>query len=205
MRLGFDVDGIVADMPQAMIDYINKTYNLNYTIDVFEHYNIFKNKYVDDDELNTKIAQDTLDNVVESEEVCYNLKPYDEAIGFLQKLKRSGHTLHFITSRTSDLEKITVAWFRKHKIPFDTLDVIGLRGYGNPSTKGMRGRTLNLDFFIDDHIDHLYDFYRYKKRWRKGLAIYNRPWNINKPVDTSMFIRFNNWKEIIRHLGIHKR
>jgi hypothetical protein len=58
---------------------------------------------------------------------------------------------------------------------------------------------------MDDCIWHLDDMFRYKNRWRKGLGLFTRPWNENESIDLSRFLRFNNWKEVIRHLGIHKR
>ena len=79
-----------------------------------------------------------------------------------------------------------------------------VNGHLNTS-KGRVGRSLNLDFFMDDCSWHLADMYRYKSRWRKGLGLFTQPWNKNEVIDITKYIRFDNWKDIIRHLGIHKR
>ena len=202
MKLGFDIDGIVADMAQAMIDHANKKYDLNYTVEVFHYHNIFKNHYVDDDKLNKEIAQSMVDDVIHNEESILACPVYEEALEPLIKLHRH-HSIHFITSRRPDEKGPTVQWMRNNKIPFDTVHCTGASRPGG-SSKGMLGRSLNLDFYIDDQDKHLDGMFRYKARWRKPMALYTRPWNDWMPLD-QRFVRLANWKEIMRHLGIHKR
>jgi len=202
MKLGFDIDGIVADMAQAMIDHANEKYNLNHTVEIFHHHNIFKNNYTDDDALNKEIAQVMVDDVIHNEEAILAVKPYEEAIEGLKKLQRY-HSLYFITSRARDERAATIQWMRNNKIPFDVVYCTGSSPTGG-SSKGMLGRSLNLDFYIDDQDKHLEGMLRYKARWRKPMALLTRPWNEWMPLNSS-FVRLENWEAIIRHLGIHKR
>ena len=203
MKLGFDIDGIVADMAQSLIDHANDKYNLNHTVEIFVYHNIFKDKYTDDDKLNKEIAQSIIDNVIHDENVIYEVKPYEEAIEAILKFKRL-HSIHFITSRRRSERKITVEWLRKCNVPFDSIHCTGSSAPGG-SSKGMLGRSLNLDFYIDDQSKHLEAMHKFKARWNKKPALYTRPWNREESIDTSKFVRVNNWKEITRHLGIHKR
>jgi len=205
MKLGFDIDGIVANMALTMIEHLNDTFNLNHTETVFINHRIFDNKYVDDPEENKKIAISIYDNVIHNEDTLLILKPHEEAVEAVKKLSRY-HSIHFITARSKDQHSVTVNWIRKNLIPFNTIHSVGKNGHrGNVVSKGQQARALNLDFFIDDDPANLPDFYRYKNRWRKGIGLFTRPWNVNEPLDTSRFIRFNEWDEVIRHLGIHKR
>ena len=206
MKLGFDIDGIVADMGLTMVEHINSTFGLNYTVDVFVNHQIFDNTYVDDPEENKKIAASIYDNVIYNDDTLLELKPYEDAVEAIRKLSRHGHSIHFITARSKGQHDVTVSWIRKNVIPFTTIHSVGKDGHrGNVVSKGQQARTLNLDFFIDDDPANLPDFYRYKNRWRKGIALFTRPWNVNESVDESKFIRFDKWTEVIRHLGINKR
>ncbi len=206
MKLGFDIDGITANMALAMVTLMNEKYNLNYDVTVFKNFNIHENTYVDDPVLNEEIAMAMRSQVIENPGAVGGIEIYPDAVEALRKLSKAGHTIHHITARPQNQHDATVAWLRKHYVPFDTVHVIGKNGKdGHRVSKGQIGRSLNLDFFIDDSPRHLTDMYRYKNRWRKGLALYTRPWNINDPVNESLINRFSNWKKIIRHIGIQKR
>ena len=205
MKLGFDIDGIVADLPRMMVEYINKKFGLNHDVTVFKNHDVSQNKYTDDEELNDEIYTALLENVVLNNDVIEDVKPYKDAVAAIRKLNKH-HSIHYITVRPSDQKEVTVSWLRKHNIPFTSVHVIGKNGAGGGLVgKGATGRYLNLDFYLDDSPWHLDDMYRYKNRWRKGVGLFTRPWNVNEPLDTSKFIRFDNWNEVIRHLGIHKR
>jgi uncharacterized HAD superfamily protein len=189
-------------MAQAMIDHANEKYNLDHTIEVFRYHNIFKDQYVDDAELNKEIAQSMVDNVIHNGDAILKVKVYEGVLDGLKRLQRI-HSIHFITSRAKEERDATVQWMRINKIPFDTVHCTGSSPPGG-SSKGMLGRALNLDFYIDDQDKHLEGMLRYKARWRKPMALLTRPWNEWMPLN-SVFIRLSNWEEIIRHLGIHKR
>jgi len=206
MKLGFDIDGIVANMGLAMVEHINNVFNLNHTMDVFVNHQIFNNTYVDDLEENEKIAVSIYEDIIRNEDTLSVLKQHEDAVEAVRKLYKHGHSIHFITARAKDQHSATVSWLRKNLIPFNTVHSVGKNGRGgNIVGKGQQARALNLDFFIDDDPVNLPDFYRYKKRWRKGVALFTRPWNANESIDESRFLRFDKWIEVIRHLGINKR
>ena len=198
MKLGFDVDDVVADLTSALIKYIYNTYNITLSDEELRRYSVLDNIFTSDKEVNEKIvidlAQKSKDSKFQS-----TIKPYKDAVECIKKLRRSGHTLHYISSRNIGAEYETAKWFRKHHIPFDSIHSVGLE-----QEKGMLGRALNLDFYIDDLEEHLESMMKYKKRWRKGLALFTRKWNKDS-IDASKFIRLDNWTQISRHLGIHKR
>lgn len=210
MKLGFDIDGIVADMPREMVKHINEKYNLNHTIEIFTGHSVHHNVYVDDPELNAEIAESIRENVIYNDDTISRIRVYRDAKEAIQKLHKAGHSIHFITYRPRSQERATVDWIRKKKIPFDTVHVVGKTGLHDKKSYSGRGkgpvaRALNLDFFIDDHHDNLEEMYRYKNRWRKGVALFTRPWNAQAAIDMSKFLRFDKWNQVIRHLGIHKR
>ncbi|RLD64787.1 MAG: hypothetical protein DRI84_08145 [Bacteroidetes bacterium] len=198
MKLGFDIDGVVNDLDSRLIKFVKDTYNVQLKSEDFKNYWIEKSTYVDDPELNKTIA-DGMISVVGDIDFQVTAKPYKEAIRGLRILKKAGHTLHFLTNRTigKENEYKTGKWLRQSGVRFDSLNHCGLNGM-----KGMLGRSLHLDFYVDDHEPHLETMYKYKKRWTKGLGLFTQPWNIDN-IDGSKFVRFNNWDEILRHLGPH--
>jgi len=205
MKLGFDIDGVVANTPLAMVTYINNKFDLNFTEKVFKHHDVYSNTYVEDPEKNEKIANAMLEEVILNTDRMAAVEVYKDAVEVIRKLSRQ-HSIHFITSRPESQHQVTTDWMRKHRVPFTTIHSLGSDAPGGGKVgKGKIARTLNLDFFIDDSPSNLPDFYRYKKRWRKGIALLTRPWNKDITIDESMFLRFNEWDEVIRHLGIHKR
>lgn len=208
MKLGFDIDGITCNMGKALVELINEKYGLNHDIHVVKNHDLHSsdNLYTDDPELNEEIAMSMRTEIVENPEAIINLEAHEEAVIALRKFSKSGHTIHHITSRPNIQFDATMEWLRANKIPFNTVHVIGNSGKGGHKvSKGGVGRFLNLDFYIDDCSYHLDDMYRYKNRWRKGLALFTQPWNENEIIDFSRYVRFDNWDQVIRHLGIHKR
>ena len=198
MKLGFDLDEVVVNLIDVLLKYIKEEFDLDWAIDNFVKYDMLKNEFHKDMDENNKIAYRAID-IVSDINVQLTAKPYEEAPPFIRKLKKEGHSIHFITARKSGEENKTISWLRKYKIPFNSVNHVGYGG-----DKGKFGRILNLDFYIDDHEEHLESMYRYKKRWRKGLVLMTRPWNASS-YDASRFVRVNNWVELSRHLGIHKR
>jgi uncharacterized HAD superfamily protein len=205
MKLGFDIDGITANMAKKLVEVMNEKYGLDYDETVFKDHAIHNNKYVDDPELNEEIATYIRNEVIENPEAIPTIETHKEAVLALRKLAKSGHTIHHITARPANQKVVTVDWLRDNNIPFDTVHVIGKGGPNRMKvSKGRLGRTLNLDFYMDDCSWHLDDMYRYKNRWRKGLGLFTRPWNEGEPLSYNT-LRFDDWKSVIRHLGIQKR
>jgi uncharacterized HAD superfamily protein len=200
MRLGFDVDGIVADMYQLMVDTVNEKYGLSLSIDDMTEEAIEKNKFVDDKIFNKEIIDTMFNEVIRDEKAITKIKPYDDSINFLKILKKQGHKLYFITARYVRQRDVTFDWFMTHDIPFDGLYVIG------SAEKGIFGKDLHLDFFIDDYLHNLDSMYKFKKFWSHGIAIFDRPWNKKIKVENykniNPFIRLKDWPDILKHLGV---
>lgn len=203
MKLGFDLDGVVSNMAKALVNKTNEKFGIDITEDYFINHNLFKNHYSDKSGLDHEIAKFMTSEVVHNKSVLYELEPYEDVQTSFRELRKGGHKFYFITARRKDEYEVTINWLRRNNIPFDALHHIpSIKG---DSRKGLMGRSLNLDFYIDDQYKHIENMYRYKNRWRKGLALFTRPWNVNEVVDGTICIRVDNWDALIRHLGIHNR
>ena len=198
MRLGFDIDEVIADLTSVMEDYIRNNYGVEWPKECFLNYGFNKCRFHADEELNNRITEDML-SLVDDASFQASAEPVSDAVEVLQKLKRSGHKLFLISSRPKQNQPKTFRWLRNHEIPFDELVLMG-----HNTEKGFLGRRFNLDMYVDDLPKHLESMYRFKKNWRKSLLLFDRPWNID-PVDSTKYKRVYNWQEILRHVGIQNR
>lgn len=198
MRLGFDLDEVVVNLAEEFDIYLQSTYGIEWPIGCFVYYNFTDCVFHHDEEYNTRIAEDMI-RVANDPDFQFQAKPFPEAREVLQSFRRSGHKIYFISSRPKQNQPSTFRWLRQNDIPFDDIKVIG-----HSEEKGFYGRQLNLDMFVDDLEKHLESMWRYKKRWRKGLLLLEKPWNSHY-YDGSRFIKVRTWKEILRHVGIQNR
>jgi len=198
MRLGFDLDEVVVDLTPEFEKYLAANYGIDWPAECFIYYNFNDCAFSHDEELNTRIIDD-MNKVVREPDLLSQAEPVLDAREVLHKLRRIGHKLYFITSRPKQLQPATFKWLRNNDIPFDKLVVAG------PSEpKGQYGLRFKLDMYVDDLEKNLESMWVYKKRWRKGLILLDRPWN-NAYYDGSRFIKLENWQEILRHVGIQNR
>jgi uncharacterized HAD superfamily protein len=214
MKIGFDIDEVLYRTIDELLIYLKEEFGVTRSLNAFKNYSFYENNFHSNAEKSYEIA-DKLHEYVHIETPYLNGKPYEEGVKAIQRLKRAGHSIHLITAREKAFKKITVKWLRKYKVHYDTLHVIGktreeekaeekTKAYGRYVDKGALGRLLNLDCYIDDFEGNLESMIQYKKRWRKGLILLDRPWN-HDYIDGSKFKRMYTWEEILRHLGVHKR
>jgi hypothetical protein len=199
MRLGFDLDEVVVNLTNEFEKYLASEYGIDWSAECFIKYGFDSCVFHHDEEFNEKIVKDMF-HVANDADFQFQAEPFPDAVDALQRFKRSGHKIYFITSRPARNQPLTFRWLRQNDIPFDGLKVIG-----HSEPKGVYGMRLKLDMFVDDQEKHLESMLSYKKRWRKGLLLLNRPWNTDRAVDGSKFMRMKNWKAILRHVGIANR
>jgi len=198
MRFGFDLDEVVVDLTAEFEKYLELNYGIVWPPDCFVHYDFVRCKFNDDEELNSRIIKDML-TVANDADFQFQAEPFKDARKVLQKMKRAGHKIFFITSRPKQNQPLTFRWLRQNDIPFDGLKVIG-----HHEPKGFYGLQLKLDMYVDDLERHLTSMWNFKKKWRKGLLLLDKPWNRDY-IDGSKIIRVENWQEILRHVGVQNR
>ena len=197
MKLGFDLDGVISDTVAKAIEVFNDKFSKNLTLDSIKTFRLSDNKYDDDPEKNRKLSIEFI-NLINDPDIQLSSAPYKDALVALRKLCNNGHSIHIITARPKENFDTTVKWLRSNKISFDSLDIV------DSEPKGMIGRSLNLDMYIDDFVDNLESMLIFKKRWYKGLLLLDRPWN-QDIIDESKFKRIKNWNAVLRHIGILNR
>jgi len=198
MNLGFDLDEVVVDLVSEMELHLGVQYGIEWTIHDFIKFDIMECNFHSEPEFNGKIQKE-LKELANDADFQFKAEPFPEAKRAIQLLKKTGHKIIFITSRPKQNQPLTFRWLRNHGIPFDALEVIG-----HSEDKGFYGRRHNLDMFVDDCLPHLESMYSYKKNWRKGLLLLDKPWNSDY-IDSNRFRRVKNWNEILRHIGVQNR
>lgn len=188
-NLGFDIDEVLARTIDYILDFLNSEFGIDYwtpehfTVYEFEHTN-----FVGDEKFNRMISKRLLSEVT-SKRFVETVKHYNDAVKYIRKYKDDGHRIYFITDRSRLLYDSTLKWLKAHNIPFD-----GLYHTGPKTSKGYIGKTINLDFFIDDKLDNLESMIMFKKDWKKGLFLMDQPYNRN--IDEDYFTRVHTWQEV---------
>lgn len=198
MKFGFDLDDVVIDLIAEVEKFVAINYGIEWSSECSLYHEVSKNCYHSDEEINEEIIEKLID-IFKDPDFCTAAEPIDGARETLQKFKRAGHELCFISARPKQLQPSTFTWMRRNDIPFDSLFLIG-----RDEPKGLVGRRQNLDMYVDDLEANLQSMFRYKKRWRKGLLLFTKSWN-ESSIDASKFKRVHGWKEILRHVGIQNR
>lgn len=191
MRLGFDIDEVMADIITSLLKFMYDKYKISRSISVFEKYGLEECRYIFNDKLNEEIKKQ-LRELVHSNTFLYGLRPIYGAIDSINALHSEGHSIYFITSRPNKNKKVTYDWFAKHEISYDDIVVT------NGISKGDVVNSLDLDMFVDDHGDYLNDIMSVNKINTK-LLLLDKPWNIcynNKKVK-----RVFNWNHILREIN----
>jgi uncharacterized HAD superfamily protein len=189
-NLGFDLDEVIVNLTDELEKYLETKYNIYWPAEYFDQYGLMNCTYHSDEEFN-KVIQKDLCREVNSPEFQLVAKPFNGAKKALQLFKKAGHKICLITARPKRNEPSTKRWLKQNNIPFDKLIVLE-----HGEEKGTYGHKLNLDMFVDDLEKHLISMSVHKKFWKKGLLLFDRPWNVN---DTR-FNRVRGWKEIIDYV-----
>lgn len=198
MNLGFDLDEVVGQTAQMAIDHMNDVFSCNFTKDILKSFYFNENDFSDDPD-EQKAVVDTLLSAVFNPDMMAKVEPYPGAVKTIQKLKHQGHKIYIVTKRPTKDKEMTIDWLHKNKIPYDGVALTQHQGKGPVAVK------FNLDFFVDDLEDNLYELYNAKARWRKGLFLMTRPWNVDKYIDTTKITRLDDWNGILKAVSIGNR
>ena len=198
MNIGLDLDEVICQTAQMAIDHLNIMFDCNYGIEIFKSFNFKDNIFSDDEEIQ-KDAVECLIWAVYDKYMMNTVKPYPSVIKAIKLFKRAGHKIYIITKRPKEFKEMTEVWLHKYNIRYDELVMT------DQLSKADFANKFKLDCFVDDLEENLYDMYKARKRWTKGLILITRPWNIDNYIDASKFIRVNNWDDISRIITVGNR
>lgn len=178
MRIGIDIDGVLADFNSAFIPLIIDVTGKDlfpprpFDIPTWHYPQHFG---YTDAEMDFKKGP-VWSAIRNNPEFWYTLPAYDGAQEFLRKLDIGYHDIYFITSRTGvNVKMQTEAWLEYNNFGLHTPN------FGFPTVlisdyKGAAAKALNLDLYIDDRTSNALDVNHESPTTK--VIIMNRPWNI---------------------------
>lgn len=137
MRIGIDIDGVVADSYPAWLEELNRHYGKNIT--VLEDYEMHLVFDVPFDDMNNYFV----DNV---EHLLSIPKPVRGAREGIESLIQEGHDIIYITARRTEEEEITLRWLEQYGIPHETVLFSGFK------SKVDLVREWGIQAFVEDHV-----------------------------------------------------
>lgn len=178
MNIGIDIDDTITYTYENMLPFVSVMYNKNLV-------DLYKAKPSYQELIKTlpnydKFVHDTFPAMVK----LVPLRPH--VVEVLEKLKRDGHKLIFITARSDDeylgrAYEYSFEYLKVNKVPFDKL-VIGSKN------KSIDCISNNIDLFIDDSSKHC------KAVQRKGIPVIQIANSFTSPVRGIR--RAKDWNEV---------
>ncbi len=103
------------------------------------------------------------------------------------------HQIHFVTAREERMKNVTYLWFAHHKIPMDSLTLLG--SHNKVST----AKDLNCDIFIEDRYENAIQLAQ------SGFEVLLIDCNYNKGPLPSNVTRVTNWFEIENIIEVYAK
>ena len=185
MRIGIDIDGVIASMDNALLkEYLKHDKELRNTGIINKNPKYIRWGMFDWSEEEEKTFYNA--NI---ERIATNLKPINNSKQIIDKLKADGNKIYIITGRDngdySNPKKMTEDWLRKYEIYYDKL--IFTNAYKNE--KSAECIKNNIDIMIEDSVSNCREI---TKNSNTKVLLMDRRFN----KETNEFERVNNWKEI---------
>lgn len=192
MKIGVDIDGVVANFTKKYMEFYKNKINNNIKYEDLTHYNVWKFFDLSEEEYYSMVH-----TFYESEEFedMDLIKGVIEAISELSK----NNEIIFITSRP---EKIRIKTEKFLSKSFKNIDftVFFAHDWGSKEeykkSKGDYCVENNIPFFIEDHYDYALECAK------KGIKVFllEQPWN-KESEEHENIIKVKDWKEILEKIN----
>lgn len=171
MRIGVDVDGVLADFNTAFIRRVKDVTGR----DLFpEGYEPTTWNYPESLGYTREEVSKVWDHVTADPTFWLNLSPYWDAMTVLERLRTEfgNDDVYFITSRPGVRAKAqTEVWLATHSGDFTWNPTVLIS-----SEKGACAKALKLDYYVDDRFENVHDVLR-QTGARTAAYLLDRPWN----------------------------
>ena len=191
MRIGIDLDEVLADFMVTFLDHYNVKFKTTLTKEQFSYFDLTKNIQASKEELFVIFEEFYLTDHFE------NLPPVTDAISSIDKLSKK-HELYVITARTPNITEHTLKWVNKHfPNKFKYVHFAHNPYFGKKKTKSKAefGTDLGIDLLIEDNLD----FATEAAKENIKVFLFDAPWNKSKSLPKNIK-RVKSWKEILREL-----
>lgn len=176
MRIGVDIDGVIADSYPAWLQELNRHYGKNIT--VLEDYEMHLVFDVPWDDMNDFFVKNT-------EKLLSIPKPMAGAKEGIETLIREGFEIVYVTARTPEEKTVTLRWLRKYGIPHEHVLFTGFK------SKVDLIKQWGMAAFIEDYMLNA------KKIAESGVPVFLLNASYNQGELPNGVTRCRNWDEIL--------
>ncbi len=180
LRLGIDLDGVVADFNTGWIDRYNMERGTNLTADLVTHWDIIPS-LTDFEHMGQfwRWASD-LDGVT----LFRHLETFPGAVDALWTLAKAGHEIVIVTTKPGWAVPDTYAWIADHRLPTREVHITG------------RKWLVDCDVYLDDAPGNLRAFVEHRPE--ATTCRFVRPWNY--PIEGTIDIE--GWDHFVEEMTI---
>jgi uncharacterized HAD superfamily protein len=196
MRIGLDLDEVVADGMATVVALHNKRHGTSFKVEQFNTWNLHEVWGGTEEEAIKEMNDFFLSGAMR------DIDPIAGSLEAIAELKAKGHELYIITGRADSYIPATEAWLEKH-FPDIFLGVhyANLFSLENqPRKKSEICKEFGIELFVDDNTSNAIDVASVCPR----VFLFDQPWNRNVespkvlPVNIE---RIYSWEEILRKIG----
>lgn len=195
LKIGIDIDNVIANSYPAFLAKFNEVFatQIKYE-EIFDFYYLEKHPNVKHDK-----AKDFIHKLLVDEEFQLNILPYERVLPIISNWKKTGHRIHYITSRPHTSRDLTYRWLEKHGflLPGTTLDLFNSTQHFNKHRKKIReykkmvAEKRGVNLFIEDSRE-------IAETMEIDVLLLDRPWNQGKlPKNVK---RVKDWEEIEKYI-----
>ncbi len=192
MKIGIDIDDVIADFVPTLARFHNETFGGNLSKNDFTSYDFWKVWGGSKEEAVRKV-----DMFFEDQSHCNKILPVIKSVTSLNKLKEGGVELFAITGRRDNMIEQTKEWIEKH-FPGLFLDIYFTNSYslnGKSEKKSKICKELGITVMVEDHTKHAVDCAENAIQ----VLLFDCPWNKHSNVLKNIR-RVSSWDEIIQVL-----
>ena len=176
MRIGVDIDGVIADSYTVWLQELNRHYGKNIT--VLKDYEMHLVFDVPWDDMNDFFVRNT-------EKLLSMPKPVPGAKEGIESLIREGHEVIYVTARTPEEEAVTMRWLAKYGIPYEHVLFTGF------NSKVNLVKQWGMAAFVEDYLVNA----RAIAETGVAVLLYNASYNQGElPVGIT---RCHNWQQVL--------
>lgn len=189
-NIGFDVDGVLVDILPALNNYHNETYGTSFQREDYMFFDL------------SKVWGGAYEEAIEKVERFYaspyftDIKPFPGAIEGVKELHKY-HDLFVITSRWGLAKEETKRWINAY-FPNQFAGIHFSHNKGTIMAQGKKSalcRELELDIFVEDHLDYARECVFGKNK----VILFDMPWNQSSSLPRGIF-RVHSWEELLKRI-----
>lgn len=178
MRLGIDLDGVVANFTQGWMDFYNREFGTSLVFEDSQHWGdlVDLTHFEDIDEF-WQWSSD-----LDGHSIFWHLEPFPGAVEATRSLVDDGHQIVIVTTKPRFAIDDTHYWVERHRIPAAEMHIL----------EGNDKWTIECDVYLDDGPHVLPGLLEHRPD--KTVCRYVRPWNwpLEGAVDVNDFDEFRS-------------